>query len=259
MKKTALYNDGYCLSYAEYGDPDGWPVLVQHGLIASINDGQLFNRLTEAGARVISAARPGYGESSPYEMKNLAEWGDIAAVLVQQLGLAQFDVLGISSGAPYSYAIASRLPEQVRRIFILSGTPALFDDGVLSFWPYPVNRQAALAEMQALSRELFFSDLSEAELAQDDIKDSMMNDCFGVAQDLRLRCLDWGFQLSQVQGRVYMRHSKSDGSVPLVTAELTAKMLPDCWLEVREADVHFSQAVLDDFIRTVVVEHGGSA
>jgi hypothetical protein len=40
--------------------------------------------------------------------------------------------------------------------------------------------------------------------------------------------------------------------VPLVTAQMTAEMLPDCRLEIRENDEHFSQEVLDDFIDTVM-------
>jgi hypothetical protein len=187
VKKTALYKNGNVLSYAEYGDQNGDPILIQHGLIASINDSHLLKRLIETGAHLISVARPGYGDSSPYVMRNIAEWGEIVAVLVDKLGLSQFDVLGISSGAPYSYAIGYRFLDQV-----------------------------------------------------------------GIAQDLRIRRIDWGFPLSDVKGRVYMRHSKTDNSVPFITAELTSRLLPACQFEVRENDVHFSQEVLDDFVGTVM-------
>lgn len=252
MKHTILYKNGNSLSYADYGNPNGYPILIQHGLIASIQDYHLFDRLIETGARPISIARPGYGESTPYAMSNIAEWGEIVSVLVDELELSQFDVLGISSGAPYSYAIGYKLPDRVRNLFILSGTPALYDEKVLSYWPYPVKKNASIAEMQKLAYELFFSDLSKEDLDKDDIKDSMNNDCFGIALDLKLRCMDWGFQLSDVKGRVYMRHSRSDTSVPLITAELTAQLLPNSQIEVRENDVHFSQEVFDDFISAVM-------
>ncbi len=250
MKKTALYKNGNSLSYAEYGDKNGDPILIQHGLIASINDHYLFELLIETGARLISIARPGYGESSPCVMNNIAEWADIVSVLVDELGLSQFDVLGISSGAPYSYAIGYKFPDQVRNLFILSGTPALYDEKVLSFWPYEVKKNASIAEMQKLAYDLFFSHLSKEDLDKDEIKDSMMNHCFGIAQDLKLRCMDWGFQLSDVKGRVTMRHSKSDNAVPFITAEMTSKLLPNCRFEIRENDVHFSKEVLDNFIST---------
>jgi pimeloyl-ACP methyl ester carboxylesterase len=252
MKQTLLYQRDQVLSYAEYGAPNGFPVLVQHGLIATISDAHLFQRLIDAGARVISIARPGYGGSSPYEMKDMAEWGEIVAALVAELRLSQFDVFGISSGAPYSYSIGYRFPDKARNLFILSGTPALFDADVLKVWPYPVSQNAGLAEMQKLAYDLFFSYLSPGDLQKDDVKDSMMNDCFGVAQDLRIRCMDWGFPLSGVKPPVVMRHSRADDSVPLAAAEITAGLLPRCRLEIRENDPHFSEAVVDDFIRSAM-------
>jgi pimeloyl-ACP methyl ester carboxylesterase len=252
MEKMTQTKGGRTLSYADFGDPDGFPVLIQHGLIASIKDEHLFQRLADLGLRLISAARPGYGESAPYEMENIAEWGTIVSVIVNELALTRFDILGISSGAPYSYAIGYWYPERVRNIFILSGTPALFDARVLSHWPYPITPHASINEMQKLAQELFFSNVSAQDLAKNDIQDSMRYDCFGIAQDLKLRCIDWGFQLPAVKPRIFMRHSRSDQAVPLVTAELTARSLPNCQLEIREEDVHFSQEVLDDFIATTM-------
>jgi len=183
----------------------------------------------------------------------MAEWGDIVARLVDELHLVHVDVLGISSGAPYSYAIGYRLPDKVRNIFILSGTPALYDDDILAFWPYPVDRNAAIAELQALARDLFFSHLSEDDLSRNDVRDSMMNDCFGIAQDLRLRCIDWGFSLSDVSACVSMQHSRLDDQVPFITAEMTSRLLPNCRLEAVDNGEHFSSEVLDDFIERAMM------
>jgi len=249
------YKGRELLSYAEYGDRHGYPVLVQHGMVASIRDGDLFGLLTKAGVHLVAVARPGYGASSPYVMENLAEWGDLVAVLVAALELAQFDVLGISSGAPYSYAIGYRLPDKVRNIFILSGTPALYDDRILACWPYPVKRDAAIPELQSLARELFFSHLSKDDLSRHDIRDSMRNDCFGIAQDLRLRSLDWGFRLADVQAQVHMQHSRLDDQVPFITAEKTSRLLPNCQFEAKESGEHFSSQVLDDFVARAMAAH----
>ena len=112
VKHTLEYKNGNALSYAEYGDRNGPPILVQHGLIASISEYHLFDRLIEAGNRLICTARPGYGQSSPYQMANMAEWGEITSFLVDDLNLARFDVLGMSSGAPYSYAIGYKIPDK---------------------------------------------------------------------------------------------------------------------------------------------------
>ena len=255
MKQIALYKNGNSLSYAEYGDKNGYPILIQHGLIASISDYYFFERLIELGTHLICIARPGYGESSPYIMNNIAAWADIVSILIDVLKLSHFDILGMSSGAPYSYSIGYKFPDKVRNIYILSGTPALYDERILSFWPYEVKKNANIAEMEKLAHELFFSNLSKEDLMKNDIKDSIMNNCFGIAQDLKIRCMDWGFSLSDVTENVYMRHSKSDNAVPFITAEMTSKLLPNCKFDIRENDVHFSKEVLDDFIRTVMAGH----
>ena len=254
MLQTVHLNHEKILSYVECGDKKGYPILVQHGLIASIKDGGLFEGLVALGARVISIARPGYGESSPYLMKNFAEWGDIVAMLINELGLDHFDVLGISSGAPYGYSIGNKFPDKVGHVFILSGMPALYDEGVRSHWPYPLSQNANMAEMEKLAAELFFSNLSADALQQVDIHDSMRNHCFGVAQDLRLRGLEWGFRLSEVNAPVTMQHSRFDPNVPLIAAEMTSKLLPDCRFEIKETNVHFSKELLDDFARSVIAK-----
>ena len=182
----------------------------------------------------------------------MAEWGEIISILVHKLDIAQFDVLGMSSGAPYSYAVGYKLPDKVRNIYIFSGTPALYHDRVLKFWPHPITRNASIVEMKKGAKEVFFSTITKEELLRDEVRDSMRNNCFGIAQDLRIRCMDWGFALSDVKGVVYLIDSKEDHKVPFVTAEMTAKLLPNCQLEIREGE-HFSEKALGTFIINTVL------
>jgi pimeloyl-ACP methyl ester carboxylesterase len=252
MTQIVGYENGNSLSYVEYGDMNGYPILVQHGMIASICDYHLFDSLIEAKKRVICIARPGYGKSSPYQMKNIAEWGTIVSVLVDILGLSQFDILGISSGAPYSYSIGYKLQDRVQKIFIFSGTPALFDDRIHELWPYPIKENASITEMKKVAKDVFFSNVTKEDMLNNDIRDSMMNDCFGIAQDLRIRCMDWGFRLSEIKNEVYMEHSRTDNDVPFITAEITAKMLPNCKMEAREGD-HYSEEILNRFIKNIML------
>ena len=257
MKQILQYKGKNSLSYSEYGDRNGYPILVQHGSIASISDNHLFEHLVEAGKRVICIARPGYGESSCYRMQNVAEWGEIISLLTDALQIARFDVLGMSSGAPYSYAIGYRLPNKAKNIYIFSGTPALYDDRVLAFWPYPIDRNASIAEMKKVAKEVFFSALTKEDLLRADVRDSMLNDCFGIAQDLRIRCMDWGFTLSAIEQPVYIMHSKKDAEVPFITAEMTAELIPDCQLESRDGE-HFSKETLSAFIKNTVLDQRGN-
>ena len=185
-------------------------------------------------------------------MRNIAEWGEIVSILIDKLGITEFDMLAMSSGATYGYAVGHRMPEKVRYLFILSGIPALYDNNILSLWPYPSNKDASLDEMQRLASDLFFSNLSVDDLAKNDIRDSMNNNCFGIAQDFILRVRDWGFQLSDVKAKVTMQHGKSDN---ILLAEMTSKLLPNCTFEICDKEEHFSKELLDDFIRTTMAKH----
>jgi len=255
MKEKIIDEHGGQLSYAEYGDRQGFPILVQHGLIASIDEYDLFERLVRAKARIICIARPGYGESTPRLMNSYAEWAEIVVALVRNLGLTRFDILGMSSGAPYGYALGNGFPRQVRNIYIFSGMPALYDEDVLSAWPYGMTKNGKIEDMEKLAHELFFSKLTTDDLKNQNVRDSMNNKGFGVAQDLRLRGMAWGFCLGDVKAPVFMRHSKRDDAVPFKTAVRTAELLPNCEMELLESGPHFSNEALDDFIRDVIVRH----
>lgn len=253
MKQNLSYRNDFQLSYVDIGDQKGYPVLVQHGLIASIDDYDLFHRLIEKKVRLICLARPGYGESSPYLLENYVEWAEIVSLLVEELQLKQFDILGMSSGAPYGYSIAYKIPGRVGSLFILSGLPALYDEVVRVEWPYEPIRDASMPALEDLAHQLFFLNLSAEDLRRNDIRDSLMNHGFGVAQDLRLRFMDWGFRLSDVKARVFLRHSRVDDAVPFRTAVRTSELLPNCHLDLLESGPHFSQEALDCFIEETIL------
>ncbi len=255
MIRHVTYGRGHQLAYTDAGSPHSYPVLVQHGLIAGIEDVDLFEPLLRLGTRVISIARPGYGQSTPYLMDSYAEWARIVSALIDDPALSRFDVLAMSSGAPYGYALAAGLAGRVRNLFVFSGMPALYDAEVLADWPHKPSGPQDMPHLQQLARTLFFSGLPEDAPLGRDVRDSMANDCFGVAQDMRLRFLDWGFSLSDIEAPVYMRHSRTDSAVPFATALRTSRLLPRCRFEPVEYGPHFSREALEAFIRETMAPH----
>jgi pimeloyl-ACP methyl ester carboxylesterase len=252
MQKQFAFEKNEQLSYTEYGNITGFPILIQHGMIASINEGNLFQNLIEKGFRLICIARPGYGFSSPYILENIAEYGKLISDLVKYLGIQSFDVFGISSGAPYGYSIGNSNPEKTRNIYILSGTPALYNKEVQEEWPYTINTKGSISDFQTIAKSVFFDNMNEVTKKQNDVIDSMKNDCFGVALDLMIRFKNWGFDLSGLQSKVYMQHSEDDNSVPYKTALLTSKLLPNCEFSTRKGNIHFSPELLTDFIENTI-------
>jgi len=254
MIKRFKYNGENVLAYNDLGNGNGFPILVQHGTMASIKDTGFFDNLGQI-ARIICIARPGYGESSPYVLHNLLEYGEIIAKLVKDLGISKFDVLASSAGALYGYAIAKACSDKTRNIYVYSGTPALYDSEVQIKWPFPISREITVEDSQKIAFEVFFSHFTEQEKEQDYIKDSMANNCFGEGQNLRLRFKDWGFNLSEIKVKVYMQHSKKDEVIPYLMAERTAKLLCDCEFELLEEGGHFTVEGYESFIQNTVIKN----
>ena len=250
MIKSYKYNDKEKIAYNDFGNDRGFPILVQHGAIASIKDVNLFEKL-EPHARLICIARPGYGESSPAVLNNMLEYGVIISKLAEHLSLEQFDVLSSSAGAPYGYAIGKACPEKTRNIYVYSGTPALYDREVQKDWPFPISNDLTIEACQKIAYEAFFSGLPASALDNDAIKDSMANNCFGEAQNIRIRFRDWGFKLAEINSRVFIQHSKKDGPYGMVVR--TAALLPHCELELLEEGEHFTKEGFESFMEKTIL------
>jgi pimeloyl-ACP methyl ester carboxylesterase len=111
---------GNRLEYERYGS--GRAVVLHHGLVGGATVPAEWEALAVGvGIDLISIARPGYGRSDPVPMAAIAEWSPLLAGLLDALDVGEFDVLGVSAGAPYSYAVASMLPERVGGVAVLSG------------------------------------------------------------------------------------------------------------------------------------------
>ncbi|MBN1647855.1 MAG: alpha/beta hydrolase [Spirochaetales bacterium] len=244
---------GVQIAVNDFGDPAGKTIVQIHGMIASIRDTHLFGKLTTNGFRVIAIARPGYGRSSAYEPRSILEWALPVQKVLDSIGVADYSVFGISSGAPYSYAMAYR-NRKIRNVYVLSGTPALYLPDVRELWPYPLDTAATIAGLKIIARDLFFGNNYVPDEQAADMYDSYQNDCFGIALDLYLRARDWGFILEDIESSCFLGHSRDDGSVPFACAEKTAARLKNGKLYARGGD-HFSGEILDRFIEEVILNN----
>jgi pimeloyl-ACP methyl ester carboxylesterase/DNA-binding CsgD family transcriptional regulator len=118
--------DGRQLSYAEYGAPQGRPVLYFHALTASRLELLLHSeRLRELGVRLIALDRPGVGHSSYVEWRDYRQFtGDVAALL-DALGLDRVDVLSASAGTAHAVHTAWALPARVRSVHCTAVVPPI--------------------------------------------------------------------------------------------------------------------------------------
>lgn len=120
---TITLPDGRTLGWAEYGDPQGRPVLWFHGTPGSRRQvpPDAGPAALERGLRVLSLERPGAGWSTPHRYHAVRDWADDVAVFTEHLGLGRYACIGMSGGGPYALACAHEHPEAVAVVVLLGG------------------------------------------------------------------------------------------------------------------------------------------
>lgn len=125
--ETLRLTDGRVLTFDDVGATDGVPVVYQPGW--------MFGRLgrhpddmlaAQAGLRLVSVDRPGYGGSTPQAVRTMRGSAEDTAQLADHLGIDRFAVLGWSGGGMHALAAARYLGERVTHVVTVA-TPAPFD------------------------------------------------------------------------------------------------------------------------------------
>lgn len=126
-------SSGRCLSYRDYGDNTGGPLIFYfHGtpgsrLELSIADQESY----DSKARVVAIDRPGMGRSTYYSNRRITHWPSDVLELASALGYGdqQFGVIGLSGGGPYAAVCAHQIPERLTHVAIVSGHAPLYACG----------------------------------------------------------------------------------------------------------------------------------
>src|SRR5215467_679630 len=114
FESVIVLKDGRSLGYAEYGDPNGTPIVLFHGMPGSRLVGKMFDQVAQAQqARLLVADRPGYATSSALRHGSLLGFVNDVSALAETLQVDRFAVLGISGGAPFALACAAKIPQRV--------------------------------------------------------------------------------------------------------------------------------------------------
>lgn len=108
------------VQYAKRGA--GEPVLVIHGILQGCDGGLLSARDMVADRRVIAPSRFGYLESTLPAGATPADQADAFVLLLDNLGIGQTDVIGISAGTTSALQFALRHPDRVKHLVIVSGS-----------------------------------------------------------------------------------------------------------------------------------------
>jgi pimeloyl-ACP methyl ester carboxylesterase len=239
--QTHRLSDGRSMSFAEFGDPTGFPLLCCHGYPASRYEA---GQLSGTSFRLIVPDRPGYGRSDAHALSSIAAWASDAGALLDHLSIDRFAVWGHSGGAPFACGVAAAFPSRVvgllltsamapatsrsrgwrLRLLSILGKNALARAVILApaqlLW-----RSKSIGTVMVLLRPLWALTIkSKAELKSlnDDrlrmhmqiIREGVLRTGAGVEHDARLYAKSWGVQLGKISAPTSLWHGEEDEIVP---------------------------------------------
>ncbi len=250
-------SNGRFLGFAEYGDPNGKPLLYFHGCPSSRLEGNL-PAVDEAATRlnihIITPDRPGIGLSN-FKPYTIISWPDIVTEFADKFGISRFAVLGSSSGGKYAAACAWKIPERLTVAGIISGNCPYDLPGAKETLSKEDKQMYTLADKTPWLLRLMLwknardvrknpsiilslfneCELDKATVAQPDVKqmfEKMVVEAFrqgvrGVAHDLMLEARPWGFSLPEIDIPVHVWHGEADKIVPVEQGRIQALAIPN--------------------------------
>jgi pimeloyl-ACP methyl ester carboxylesterase len=270
MSQVLRLADGRRIGFAEYGDPDGLPVLAIHGTPGS----RFMFALTDEAARqrrlrVVAPERPGYGLSDFRLQTSLAEAASDLEQFANALDLRRFALIGVSGGGPYAVAAAAAMPRRVallalinpvgpvaeygRRIRMSKAHRLIFgrlgrSDAFCTVFFWSLRRLVHFAPelaYRALRKRVAASD--RAVLARDEVRanlraalqEGLRPGIDGARQDLRIYCADWRLPLRDIDVPAVLWQGSDDAVVPPGAAYELAETLPNCRLDVVQNCGHY--------------------
>ena len=251
--------DGRTLRVHDSGGAAGLTMLWHHG---SPQTGALLEPLLTAaarcGIRLVSCARPAYGESSPKPGRDVASVAADVAAAADALGIARFAAMGASGGGPHALACAARLPGRVVAVVTLAGI-APFDAAGLDWFAgmAPAGAAALRAAQRGRAARLAFEATAEFDPAIFTARDwaALETDWAdlgadagtaaragpdGLVDDDVAFVSPWEFPLAAVTVPVLVVQGDEDRVVPEAHGRWLAARLPRAEFRLRPGDGHVS-------------------
>lgn len=266
-------SDGRTYAMAEWGDPDGLPVLMIHGTPGGrINwweDPDIYRR---HHMRRFTLDRPGYGASTRKPGRTVADLVPDVAEAFDQLGIRRFAVQGRSGGGPHALALATLLPDRVIRC-LAAVSVAPFDAAGLDWLAGQtegnvIEARAAIAGEEASRRLLEPQALDTVERLRADRAD-WMGDGYDLSEPdveaekkhlprMKAQLLDalahgpdgwiddnlafvrpWGFDVADIRVPVVLEYGRTDVLVPPAHGDWLAARIPGAVAWVDDEAGHF--------------------
>lgn len=277
--------DGRRLAYAEYGNPNGHPVLYFHGAPSSRLEPLILGdeAIAQRGLRVIAPDRPGVGQSDFQPNRGFSDWVSDVVFLADSLELSKFSVLGASGGCGYVAVCAAKIPERLHAAVIVSGAWRIDlneDVPIMGriFWKLgkylPALQQLMVKQigkslkgspeklLAALKQQFPPADYAVLEQPGrlepfcETTIEAMRKGAKGTAYDVQRYSHEWDFRLEDIQIPLFVLHGEQDRNVPIAPVRRLVTSLPTAKFISYPDEGHFSLSInqLDTIAKALVGE-----
>ncbi|MHB1675932.1 MAG: alpha/beta fold hydrolase [Sulfuriferula sp.] len=235
-----VLQDGRIISFCDYDKRNGIPIFQFHGTPGSRLVGLDGQEVSDAGLRIVTPERPGYGRSTANLNASIVSWVSDIQQLADQLGLERLHVLGVSGGGPYALACAAFLPNRVILATLVSGATSIELPGFwngMAFWNKAIFFAAYRAPnlLYAICASLAWMatrDVQKRNAVPTHESEAFRQGGIGLYTDLRLIIKSWGIPFKKISVPVILWHGEEDVLAPIAGAKALASAIPSC-------DAHF--------------------
>jgi pimeloyl-ACP methyl ester carboxylesterase len=290
--KVILLSDKRRLAYAEYGEPEGAPVFLFHGLPGSrLSWGFLPDQPFPPGLRFVAPDRPGYGRSDPNPGRSLLDWADDVAELADALEIEEFSIVGISGGGPGALACAWKIPQRLASVSVVSSAaptnaPDVFEGMSRTnrffmklAWHMPWLSTLNVRFLASVIRKdperyidtmkFKMHEVDKVILARREIREMLAKDFAealrfgtqGMVDDMAANHGGpWGFPLNEIHITVHLWACELDHSVPPAMGNYLSDTVPDCkTTHVPQAGHLWILIHLNEVLNAIAVDSQGAS
>ncbi len=270
--------DGRVLEVLTGGDPDGFPLLFHGGSpSAAVHFPHVDDAVRDAGLRLITYSRPGYGGSTPRPRTEPRMVDDVAdsEEVLGALGVDTFLTLGWSGGGPRALGCAALLPGRCLAAASVAGVAPYDGEGL--DWRAGMAEENIAEYTAALAGRKTYEAFLEEEFLPvlmadaDDLADAMggllppadkaamsreftewLTETFhragaqrlaGVLDDGQAAVRPWGFDVTAIAVPVLVYQGRQDAMVPFAHGEWLAAHVPGVEAHLTDDDGHLTPVI----------------
>jgi pimeloyl-ACP methyl ester carboxylesterase len=258
--ESALFQDsgGHTIEYWTCGSRGGYPVLFMHGATPMPFSAGLVAEIERRGLCVYSVLRPGYGQSTRVEYENIFAYAALLGEFIESLPADRFDVMGLSAGSPYCYALAAAYPERVRRVGICAGIPLANERRIFRMNPlrdrvfFSLSRyipadamgRFTVRALESMERKKGWQPAVWGEDMDTVFEKYVRPNWFGFGWSTHVQYRDWGFDATKTTCEVRIYHSRADEMIPVRIVCESAKLLSSSTVILLDGEPHASEKTL---------------